>query len=211
VILGGHCEGVPPGAISGYSAERREGGTDVMGVMIRACSEEDLDTLREIALETFRETFATMSAAEAMNRYVGRAFARRKLLAELRTRGSTFFFLQADGALAGYLKTNVCAAQSDAVDPDALEIERIYVRKPYQGNGFGRRLMEFALEQAARQGRASVWLGVWEKNVKAIAFYERLGFSKCGVHEFRMGEELQSDYIMKKKVIAGGGGEESGG
>jgi hypothetical protein len=129
--------------LSGGGAEQRNTGTDSrVGITIRACTEDDVGTLREIALGTFRETFGTMNTVETMENYVSGALARQKLLDELRTPGSTFFFMHSDETLLGYLKTNVGPAQSDAVDPQALEIERIYIRKGCQGSGLGRRSLK---------------------------------------------------------------------
>ncbi len=97
---------------------------------------------------------------------------------------------------------DVVVKQTDVNDPDSLEIERIYVRGPFQGQGRGKKLMEHALETARGRGKKYVWLGVWERNAAAIAFYTRQGFVPAGTHSFRMGDELQSDLIMKR-LLAG--------
>ena len=99
------------------------------------------------------------------------------------------------------MKLNKEDAQTDINDLEGLEIERIYVRQQFQGNGYGRELIEFALERARLLKKQYAWLGVWEKNAAAIAFYERMGFQEVGKHTFRMGDELQSDYIMKKEIL----------
>ncbi len=76
------------------------------------------------------------------------------------------------------------------------------MRRQFQGNGYGRDPMAFALEQAGRRRKKYAWLGVWERNTAAIAFYEALGFRQAGRHPFRMGEELQSDYIMRRELTS---------
>lgn len=168
---------------------------------IRPCSEDDLAALQAIAYETYDQTFRAMNTAETMEAYLAEAFNTEKLLSELKNPDSAFYFLQVDQAVVGYLKLNEAAAQSDLHDPDGLEIERIYVRQQHQGSGYGRELLEFALEIARSRKKKFAWLGVWEQNSAAIAFYEKLGFLQAGVHTFRMGDELQSDYIMKKALI----------
>jgi diamine N-acetyltransferase len=171
-----------------------------MRTTITPCSADMVDTLAAIGRETYDETFRSMNAPETMDAYLAEAFAREKLLAELRNPGSRFFFLHVDGSLAGYLKVNVAPAQSDVNDEESLEIERIYVRSSFKGRGLGRLLMAHALALAAEMGKSSAWLGVWERNADAIAFYRRMGFAEAGRHSFRMGDELQTDWIMRKEL-----------
>lgn len=81
-----------------------------------------------------------------------------------------------------------------------MEIERIYVAKEFQGKGLGRRLMTYAISAAMQRKKAYVWLGVWEKNEKALAFYRKNGFYQIGTHTFVMGDDPQTDYIMRKDL-----------
>lgn len=168
---------------------------------IRPCSEGDLAALQAIAYETYDQTFRPMNAAATIDSYLQEAFTSEKLLAELKNPDSAFYFLQIDDGVVGYLKLNEAEAQTDLHDPQGLEIERIYVRQQYQGNGYGRQLLEFALEKARSLNKKFAWLGVWEKNTAAIAFCSKLGFQPAGKHTFRMGDELQTDYIMKKALL----------
>lgn len=100
--------------------------------------------------------------------------------------------------LVGYLKINDAPAQTDINDPESMEIERIYIRKEHKAKGLGKVLVDYTLQQARKKNY--VWLGVWEKNVDAIAFYKKVGFIETGRHSFRMGDELQSDLVMKKFI-----------
>ncbi|MFM8321176.1 MAG: N-acetyltransferase family protein [Chloroflexota bacterium] len=171
-----------------------------MNLTIRRCTPDDLETLRSISRETYDDTFRAMNTPETMQAYLEEAFDPHKLLAELTNPHSAFYFLDLDGQLAGYLKLNDAPAQSDLNDPDSLEIERIYIRRAYHGRGLGARLLRFALDQAAVAGKRYAWLGVWERNASAIAFYQKMGFVEFGRHSFRMGEELQSDLVMRCPV-----------
>lgn len=102
--------------------------------------------------------------------------------------------------VAGYLKVNTGAAQSEPMGDEALEIERIYILEKFQKHGLGKQLFNKALEIAQEGGKGKIWLGVWEKNENAIAFYERLGFVQTGSHSFYMGDEEQIDFIMSKTL-----------
>lgn len=164
---------------------------------IRACQESDVEALVAIGRDTFDETFRSMNTRETIEAYLAEAFTPERLRAELRREGSEFYFLLLDDVPAAYLKVNRAPGQSDLNDPESLEIERIYVRKEHKGKGYGKILMAFALERAAELGMRSAWLGVWERNEEAIAFYRKGGFEVVGEHHFRMGEELQTDYIMR--------------
>ena len=135
-----------------------------------------------------------------MEEYLNRAFDREKLRRELSDKNSMFFFLLSDEKPAGYLKVNEAPSQTDVNDPASLEIERIYVSGEFQGEGLGRYLMEQAIRMAVERKKKYVWLGVWEKNEKAIRFYKRNGFCQIGTHSFDMGEDVQTDYIMRKDL-----------
>lgn len=170
-------------------------------LMIRPCRPEDLDGLRCISMKTFDETFRPTNRPEVMEAYLEEAYAPETLAAEMRHPGSRFFFALCDGEPVGYLKLNVGDAQTEYRSEGMMEIERIYVLSSHQGSGIGKRLMEFALEEAVRGGHPAVWLGVWEHNPKAIAFYTRMGFTRIGRHIFRMGDEDQTDWLMRKDLI----------
>lgn len=173
---------------------------NTMKVKIRECREDEIEELQSISFETYDETFRHLNTSETMQKYLSESFNRDKLLDELRNPDSTFYLMRMDDSLVGYLKLNEAPAQTDKNDPMALEIERIYIIKRHQGKGFGKELMKYALETAVERKKRYVWLGVWEENEDAIAFYEKAGFKIAGRHSFRMGDEIQLDYIMKKKI-----------
>ena len=173
-----------------------------MDITLGQCRMEDIDELRALSIQTYYETFAAMNTPENMEEYLNRAFDREKLRAELAYKSSMFFFLRSGGKPAGYLKVNEAPAQTDIHDPASLEIERIYVSGEFQGEGLGRYLMGQAIQIAVARKKKYVWLGVWEKNEKAIRFYKRNGFYQTGIHSFVMGEDIQTDYIMRKDLNA---------
>ena len=159
-----------------------------------------MDILCSLLAKTFSETFAHMNTPENMELYLSQAFAREQILKELENQDSAFYLLYRNGSPAGCLKVNEAAAQTETGDPHSLEVERIYVAKEFQGTGFGSRLMDEAARLAAERKKEYIWLGVWEKNERAIRFYEGKGFYRTGSHTFTVGNDEQTDYIMRKDL-----------
>jgi len=171
-----------------------------MTINLKKCSLEDLHTLQEISSETFSETFQHQNTSENMSAYLERAFNLQQLEKELSTNSSDFFFAYVNNEVAGYLKVNTDAAQSEKMGGESLEIERIYIKNKFQKLGLGKYLLNKAVEIAQERDKKNIWLGVWEKNENAIAFYEKMGFVQTGAHSFCMGDEEQIDFIMTKTI-----------
>lgn len=169
-------------------------------MVIQPATIEDLAVIQRIAKETFQETFAESNTREDMDKYTAENFSDEKISAELNNPESQFFIAWEEGAPAGYLKVNAGKAQTELQDETSLEIERIYVKKDYQGKKVGQMFYEKALEVARLQNKAYLWLGVWEENHKAIRFYEKNGFVAFDKHIFKFGRDEQTDIMMKKEL-----------
>lgn len=167
-----------------------------MTIKITKCTLDDLHKLQGISYETFNETFKEQNTLENMKAYLEKAFNLKKLEDELSNPSSEFFFVYFNNELAGYLKVNINDAQSEDMGNEALEVERIYIKRDFQKHGLGKYLLNKAIEVAKVHNKTKVWLGVWEKNENAIAFYKKLGFVEIGAHSFYMGDEEQIDIIM---------------
>ncbi len=157
----------------------------------------DIDTLQKISVNTFIKTFAPHNTEEDMAAYVLSHLNHEKLLQEIQDPHSQFYIARVEDLTAGYLKVNSGPAQTELKDDKALEIERIYVDKKFQGRRIGEALLNTALEAARQLNCEFVWLGVWEKNINAIAFYQRFGFSEFDRHPFKLGNDVQTDLMMK--------------
>jgi len=171
-----------------------------MNISIKKCTLEEIGTLQQLSCETFDEAFRHLNTPENMATYLETAFEFKKLEREVSNPNSDFYFIYVNEELAGYTKLNVGDAQSDNVASDSLEVERIYVRSVFQGQGLGKQLINKAIELATQGNKKNVWLGVWEINHRAIKFYEEIGFVKRGTHPFYMGDEKQTDFIMFRKL-----------
>lgn len=172
-----------------------------MKLTMRECKIEDLSLLHDVSCQTYKDTFELYNTETNMKAYLEQAYNIEKLCGELSNSNSAFYFIYADEKLAGYLKLNEFKAQTDINDPQALEIERIYVTKEFQGKGLGSILINKALDIAITKVRSYIWLGVWENNKKAISFYEKNGFYRIGEHSFYMGDDEQTDFIMRKDLV----------
>jgi diamine N-acetyltransferase len=169
-----------------------------MNVSLKKCTLEELPILHEISCETFHETFKDQNSPDNMSAYLEKAFNIKQLEKEMANPFSQFFLVYFKSEVAGYLKVNSSVAQSEDMGEDSLEIERIYIKNSFQKHGLGKILLNKAIEMAMEQHKKVIWLGVWEKNENAIAFYEKMGFFQTGAHAFYMGDEKQIDFIMIK-------------
>lgn len=170
-------------------------------VTVAEAFSKDASTIQVLGKQTFVETFAESNTEEDMNTYLEEYFSDRKIRSELDTSGSFFFIARESGKPVGYLKLNTGVAQTELKDAHALEIERIYVLQEFQGKKVGQALYEKAVQAARRINAHYIWLGVWEENRKAIRFYEKNGFVPFGKHIFRLGNDEQTDIMMKKTLV----------
>ena len=164
------------------------------------CTLSYIDTLHAISIETFSNTFKEQNSEENLTNYLEKAYNKNKLANELSNPNSSFFFLKKSDQIVGYLKINIEDAQSEYVADNALEIERIYIRKQYLRQGYGKYLFHIAESLAKQYKKETIWLGVWEYNQNAIMFYKQMGFKQIGTHYFLMGDEKQTDLILLKEL-----------
>ena len=157
----------------------------------------DLELLQKIGRQTFSETFAASNSLENMTKYLEEGFSSEKLLGELTNINAAFYIARSEMEVVGYLKLNFGQSQTELKDIKALEIERIYVLQEFQGKNIGQLLYEKAKQVATEKNAEYVWLGVWEENEKAIKFYTKNGFVAFDKHIFKLGDDEQTDIMMK--------------
>jgi GNAT superfamily N-acetyltransferase len=167
-------------------------------IEIRKVILSDIEKLQEISKQTFLDTFSQGNSEENMLKYLEEGFSLDKLTREVNNKASLFYFALTDGRVIGYLKLNTGQSQTEIKDDKALEIERIYVLEVYHGKKIGQLLYDKAIDVAETWGAGYVWLGVWEKNLKAINFYKKNGFVEFDRHIFKLGDDEQTDIMMKK-------------
>ncbi|MFV8772421.1 GNAT family N-acetyltransferase [Aerococcus urinaeequi] len=167
---------------------------------LHQCSVADVDELRAVSIETYTDTFGEFNSDENMRIYLEDAYNREKLTAELTETNSQFFFLKENNETVGYLKLNVGDAQTEHLNDNLLEIERIYVRTAFLRHGYGTKLIQTAEEIARDLGVNGMWLGVWEHNQRALNFYSKMGFRHISQHSFFMADDEQIDLIYYKDL-----------
>ncbi len=169
-------------------------------LQIRKASIKDVSILKEVGRQTFYDAFHDTNTEENLRVYLDESFNDNKLKEELSNPCSWFYFAMYDDRVVGYLKVNTGPAQTEFRHEGWFEIERIYVVRKFWGKSIGQGLLDFALKLASEKQCACVWLGVWEKNYRAMRFYEKNGFSPFDKHIFQMGDDPQWDILMKRTI-----------
>jgi ribosomal protein S18 acetylase RimI-like enzyme len=167
---------------------------------VRRAADEDAGLLAALGAHTFRETFAADNTPEDMAAYLAASFSTEKQRAELADERSSSFIAEVDGEAAGYAQLRVGDAPACVKGPDAIELVRLYVSQQWHGRGVGEALMRACVEEARSAGRRTMWLGVWEHNGRAQAFYRRWGFRVVGEHIFQLGSDPQTDLLMERPL-----------
>jgi diamine N-acetyltransferase len=164
---------------------------------IREVTINDIVELQKISRQTFHETFSALNSEENMAKYLEEELSIEKLTAELNNTDSAFYFAVYNANVIGYLKLNFGESQTELKEQKSVEIERIYVLKEFQGKHIGQLLYDKAIQVARQKNAEYVWLGVWEENIKAINFYKKNGFIEFDKHVFILGDDAQTDIMMK--------------
>ena len=162
----------------------------------------DVEKLRDLAIRTFYDTFAEGSDPDDMSAYIETAFSQIQIQREILDVCNLFFLLfpAEEDVPFGYAKLRQGTTEVGVSGVRPIELERLYVDKSVLRQGYGSALMRAAIAKAQALDHDVLWLGVWEHNVKAIAFYQRWGFEKVGSHPFVVGEDHQTDWVMQRSI-----------
>jgi diamine N-acetyltransferase len=170
-------------------------------VLVRKATPKEAGLVADISRQTFQESFAAENTKENMNKFMNEQFTRDKLMAETKDPCNLFLLAFMDNDPVGYCKLRDWNGPTEQEDVSAIEIARIYVVQKKIRCGIGKLLMQNCIEMGREKGRQVIWLGVWEGNVKAIDFYTQWGFKKFSEHIFMLGDEPQTDWLMKKSLL----------
>ena len=167
---------------------------------IKKCSLDDILDLQKIYRQTFFETFSEQNSEENMRIFLDKAYSEEKLKSEIENKESETFLAVENQKILGVLKINTGNAETESGLENSLEIQRIYILKEFKGLGIGTVLMNLAEKKARELGVSFIWLGVWEKNFPAQKFYTDKGFRRFSEHAFVLGDDIQTDFLMKKEL-----------
>ena len=174
--------------------------TQAPSPIIRKAVSTDVRTLAELAARTFSETFAADNKPEDMAAYIAGSFNPAQLEAELGDSRSIFLIAEIDGIAVGYARLHAGDVSKNVEGERPIELVRLYVSAEWHGRGVGQALMGACISEARQQGYRTVWLGVWERNSRARAFYRKWAFHEVGNHVFQLGADRQIDVLMERLV-----------
>ncbi|MDJ1485109.1 GNAT family N-acetyltransferase [Cytophagaceae bacterium YF14B1] len=171
-----------------------------MSVTIRQATPADAAMLATLGKQTFESAFASQNTPENMEAYVSEAFTTEAFTEDIQDVNSLYYVAYINDSPVGYAKLRQNNNPEELTDPLPIELQRIYVDHNQIGTGVGKHLMEYCLKIASQQGFQTIWLGVWEHNTKAISFYQKWGFEVFGSHIFLLGDDPQTDLLMKRSL-----------
>jgi len=169
-------------------------------IVIRRADSDDAETLLKFAARTYYETFSPVNTPENMQAYMANAFTLPQFKLELRDPRAAFLLAEIDGQLSGYAKLLAEKAPECVTGGAPIELVRFYIDQAWQGSGLASALMVACLSEAKNGGFKTIYLGVWEKNLRAQAFYHKWNFVRVGEHTFQMGDDPQVDWWMMRPL-----------
>jgi len=172
----------------------------VTTTQIRHASAADAATLAALAERTFRDTFTEVNTPENMAAHAAASYGIDKQRAEIESDRIRTLLVELDGVVAGYAQLRNGHHPDCVSAENAIELWRFYIDRSGIGRGLAQRLMQAVVVEAAEWNGRALWLGVWEHNPRAIAFYRKCGFVEVGAHVFRLGDDAQTDLIMQREL-----------
>jgi ribosomal protein S18 acetylase RimI-like enzyme len=172
----------------------------LLNFIVRRGEAADAGLLAELGARTFSETFAVDNSPEDMADYLVTAFSHAQQAAELADPNSVFLIAETDGVAVGYAMLRSGSSLDEVTGAKPIELVRLYVAQSSLGSGVGAALMQACINEARQQGYKTLWLGVWERNARAQAFYRKWNFEEIGTHIFQLGNDPQTDILMQRAI-----------
>jgi ribosomal protein S18 acetylase RimI-like enzyme len=170
-------------------------------ISITPAGPEDAEAIADLSRAAFDAAFAKDNTAENMKLFLDGPFSRERLIAEVLAGGTEYFLARKGRELAGYATLKAGDALPELRGAPARELGRLYTDPAMKGLGIGSKLMQACLDRAARLGAHWLWLGVWEHNLPAQAFYKKWGFDRFSSHVFMVGTDPQTDWLLRRRLV----------
>jgi len=167
-------------------------------LIIRIAGKNDAELIADISRQVFYETFSTQNTQENMDIFMTKQFSKQKLMEEVGSAGNIFLLAYDGGKVAGYVRLKETEQEKDMDKMESIEIARLYAMTTKIGTGVGSFLMQQCIDTAKKMNKNKIWLGVWEKNYRAIRFYKKWGFEIFSEQDFVLGNDIQRDWLMQK-------------
>lgn len=170
-------------------------------IMIIQANVSHAPLLTTIGLQSFCEAFEKDNNPDDFKTYVDEAFSEEQIIRDIQASGSIFYIAYINGDAVGYARLRNSTEVNDQFPGKKLiELHRLYLLDKYIGRGVGKALMNHCLQEARQKGIDVIWLGVWEHNDHAQGFYKSFGFEKFSSHVFMVGNDPQTDFLLKKNL-----------
>ena len=169
-------------------------------VQTRKAKFQNVENLLILAIKIFKETFESQNNPDDFKKYLDEAFNLEQFKKEFNEAGSQFFEVVEDEVLIGYARIRENKEADLFLGKSHVELQRIYIDAPWQGKGIASQLLKACEDHAQNSGKEWIWLGVWEHNPKAQHFYKKYGYEKFSEHQFMVGNDEQTDWLMRKRL-----------
>ena len=169
-------------------------------IEIREAEPKDISLLLQVSIETQMDTFADQNTPEIMDAHILRSYHPELFEKEFFEPDTIFYIAWDEDEMAGFLRLRVTDEAEKYLGKSAIELHRLYVRRGFQGKKVGYALMQTAIHYGREKHFEWLWLGVWEKNIKAQEFYDKCGFMRFAEHVFWMGDDPQNDWLLKFRL-----------
>lgn len=168
--------------------------------VIRHATMYDAAAVAALGRRTFCDTFAADNTPEDLAMFLDATYGESVQREELTSPHLTYLLAEHDQALVGFALLRRGKATPQVTDPTAIELQRLYVDLPWHGTGLARALMAECFRVARESGAGAMWLGVWERNARALRFYAAQGFVAIGQQVFTVGSDPQTDTVMLRRL-----------
>ena len=169
-------------------------------IEIRPIQSSELTILQKIATDAYWQTFGESTTVENNQRFLDEAYTLQQFERELNEANSNYYLAWDGNEAAGFLRMRLSGEVNHLLGDNTVELQRLYIHPDHQGKKIGSVLMNFALDYASQRKFEWIWLGVWEFNFRAQAFYKKFGFKRFSEHVFQVGDDPQIDWLLKKRV-----------
>lgn len=169
-------------------------------IRIRKAKIEEVPAIRELAIEVYTDTFADSNTPENLQAFFRDSYDLEKFKTEFYEADSVLYIALDNLKIIGFLRLRKSNEVAHLLGTNTIELHRMYIHRDYHGTAVARKLIEQAFEYAKKKNYEWMWLGVWEKNPRAQKFYAKWGFERFSEHIFQMGDDPQTDWLLKKRL-----------